>query len=211
VGEPDDLVGLSCVQQRAVVPAQRLLRRVLVRHDRDEVPRHAFRVLSAPRDRRQPAATLLDVRSSTPLRWLTLGLAAMHLLPATHHLGRFFAEPSIADAWKGFGAVGAAAFLSLPTHVQARWLAVLWRRRVRGAAIAFALAFVHVVPASDHVPRFMHQASFGDGWRAVLTVSAIVWFAAPTALQQAVLRTLGRLGRRSRRPLDAAPLGAPSQ
>jgi hypothetical protein len=141
---------------------------------------------------------------STPLRWLTLGLAAMHLLPATHHLGRFFAEPSVADAWKGFGAVGAVVFLALPTRVQARSLAALWSKRGLGAALALGLAFVHVVPATDHVPRFVHAASFGDAWRAVLTLTAIVWFAAPAALQRAVLRSLGRRPGRPRSALTSS-------
>src|SRR6185312_6152414 len=121
---------------------------------------------------------------TTPLRWITIGLAAMHVLPARHHLGDFFANPSLGDAWKGFGAIFAIGLLAMPTRVLARIGSALWKRRVLGAIVAFGLAVVHAVPAADHLPRLAHAWSFADGWRGVLTLVAIVWFVAPRVAQR---------------------------
>src|SRR5258708_18716401 len=88
----------------------------------------------------------------TALRALGVGLAALHLLPAREHIGRFFAHPSVADAWKGFGAVIAIGILLLPLAWQLRALAALGRWKWRVLPLAL-LALAHAVPASDHLPK----------------------------------------------------------
>jgi hypothetical protein len=66
-------------------------------------------------------------------RWLLAAagwtLAVVHFVPALDHVPRFFVVPSWADAWRGFGACIAAAWLVLPLEVQARAIASLhaWR------------------------------------------------------------------------------------
>ncbi len=115
----------------------------------------------------------------------------MHVLPARHHLGDFLAHPSLADAWKGFGAVFAMAVLALPTRVHARIAVALWRHRALGAAVGVGIAVVHAVPAADHLPRVFYALSYGDAWRGVGAAIAIAWFLAPRGAQLAVVRALG--------------------
>ena len=129
---------------------------------------------------------------TTPLRLLTAVLAGLHVLTARHHLGDFFAHPSLADAWKGVGAAAAVALLALPTRVLARIASALWRRRALGAAVAVGLAVVHLVPATDHLPRLARALSFGDAWRGIGAAIAIAWFLAPRALQLGVVRRLAQ-------------------
>jgi hypothetical protein len=115
----------------------------------------------------------------------------MHILPARHHLAQLVVQPSLPDAWKGAGAALAVAFLMLPTRSQAK-LFVLLRGRAFITIAALALVLVHLVPASDHIPRFVSSPSFADGWRAAGTLVAVTWFAAPRTFQFAILRLLGR-------------------
>jgi hypothetical protein len=58
---------------------------------------------------------------------LGFALAAVHLVPAVDHLPRFFASPSWADAWRGFGASFAVLWFTLPLPAQARLVACFRR------------------------------------------------------------------------------------
>jgi hypothetical protein len=131
----------------------------------------------------------------TKLSWLALGLAAMHLLPARHHLGDFLVAPSVGDAWKGFGAALAVLVLMLPTGVQARLARMLWKHRVAGVVMSSALAVAHLVPATDHVPKLLVHITWGDGWRAVGSSVAVVWFVLPRGMQLEVVRVLARVAK----------------
>ena len=118
------------------------------------------------------------------LRGITIALAAMHLLPARHHLADFFASPSMSDAWKGFGALVAITLLALPQRFQARLAALVWKYRAIGVVIAAA----HVVPALDHLPKLVASFTFGDAWKGLGATIAVLWFLAPRAVQLAVVR-----------------------
>ncbi len=120
----------------------------------------------------------------TYLRGITIALAAMHLLPARHHLADFFASPSMSDAWKGFGALVAITLLALPQRVQARLATLVWKYRAIGVVIAAA----HVVPALDHLPKLVASFTFGDAWKGLGATFAVLWFLAPRRLQLAILR-----------------------
>ncbi len=132
----------------------------------------------------------------TYLRGITLALAAMHSLPARHHLADFFAGPNPADAWKGFGALGAIALLVLPQRIQARLATLVWKYRLIGVVIAVA----HVVPALDHLPKLFAAFTFGDAWKGIGATIAILWFLAPRAVQLAFVRA-------PQRPVKLAALG----
>lgn len=128
------------------------------------------------------------------VRVATLLLAYVHSFPAQKHVARFLAEPSLGEAWKGFGACAAIALYLLPPRVQARGLAALLRRhRVVLSSAAFALAAAHVVPALDHIPRFMATPSWSDGWRAAGAAIAAAWFALPMRSQGRVVAFTVRL------------------
>ncbi len=122
------------------------------------------------------------------LRLIALGLAAMHLLPATHHIGDFVRSPSTSDAWKGFGAVFAVIALALPVRFQARIAKTLWTHRAWGMAISLLLVVAHLVPAADHVPKLVTSLAWSDAWRGIGASIAIAWFIAPRAWQVAGIR-----------------------
>ena len=92
-----------------------------------------------------------------------VALAALHLLPARHHLADFFASPSLSDAWKGFGATFAIAVFALP-----RLAAFVWKHR----ALALVIAAAHLVPAADHLPKLFSTWTFGDAWRGIGALTA---------------------------------------
>src|SRR5580704_18156534 len=94
------------------------------------------------------------------VRVITLALAFLHLFPARRHLGLFVEHPSVAEGWKGFGALFAIALYLLPLQSQARALAMLWREHRGVLRIAsIVLVVVHAVPAWDHVPRFVRSVT----------------------------------------------------
>jgi hypothetical protein len=133
--------------------------------------------------------------ATTRGRWLRavmvlVGLA--HSLPASKHLALFLGSPSLAEAWKGFGALAAMAIylLASPSAVAAALLAV-HRRSPRALSVAgLLLAAAHAVPALDHVPAFLAHPSFADGWRGFGSLAAALWFIAPLPAQA---RALGAL------------------
>jgi hypothetical protein len=129
------------------------------------------------------------------LRVVTLPLAFVHSFPASKHLALFFAQPSLDEAWKGFGACVAVGLYLLPPLVQARALGALFRRHsLVLSLVALALAAAHGVPALDHLPRFAASPSWGDGWRGFGAAAAFAWFLVPLAEQARVLALLLSLG-----------------
>lgn len=137
------------------------------------------------------------------LRILLVGLGVVHMLPASKHLAALAAEPSFGDAWKGPGAAAAVMLYFLPPVRQARLFGALARRgRVALSIAGFVLVAAHLVPLFDHVPAFLHAPSFGDGWRALGTVSACVWFCLPVPLQARCVAALRAT--QARAPIRAA-------
>jgi len=134
----------------------------------------------------------LRVRDVKLVRFVTVALAALHVLPARHHLGDLASSFSMGDAWKGIGAAVAVVFLLLDGRTQARVVAALTRRDLLATA-TIALAIAHLVPAFDHVPKLFAAASFADGWRAIGSTIAVAWFASPRQLQFAAMRRLNVL------------------
>jgi hypothetical protein len=121
----------------------------------------------------------------------TLGLAFVHTFPARGHLTELVAHPSLAEAWKGLGALVATIFYLLPPSTQARALSHLWaRRRALVGAMGLLLAAAHAVPAADHLPHLFDHGTFHDAWRGLGSALAVIWFLAPVPLQA---RALSRL------------------
>lgn len=117
--------------------------------------------------------------------WL---LAVIHMFPATKHVAQFVHAPSLGEAWKGFGAAGACALYLLPPARAGAFLLSLWRSAPRAiAALGWLLAFVHLVPAADHLPRFLAQPTWADGWRGIGSTLAAAWFVAPVDVQARVV------------------------
>jgi hypothetical protein len=136
------------------------------------------------------------MRRSVLLRAVTFALAFVHTFPARKHLLAFVANPSWTEGLKGFGAAFAIALYLLPTGVQRRGLAFLWReRRVLLRAAAIALAAVHLVPAVDHVPAFLAAPSWADAWRGFGSAIAVAWLLAPMPMQARLISFLGRVSR----------------
>ena len=128
-----------------------------------------------------------SMRRFTPWTIASVALALLHTLPARHHLEEMLASFTLSDAWKGVGAAGAVALLVVPVQRQARVIALLRRAHLLFLA-ALVLVVVHLVPALDHVPKFLASPTFADGWRALGSCLAIVWFGAPRDFQLAVMR-----------------------
>jgi hypothetical protein len=114
-------------------------------------------------------------------------LALLHTLPARHHLADMLARFDSSDAWKGIGAAIAVVMLAVPAPKQARVIAVFRRAHLLGLAAAL-LVVVHLVPAFDHVPKLFAAPNFADGWRALGSCIAVLWFGAPRTFQLAVFR-----------------------
>ena len=127
------------------------------------------------------------MRRFTPWTIVCIGLALLHTLPARHHIEEMLASFDLGDAWKGIGAVIAVMLLVLPVRWQARAIGAFRRARLLGLAAAL-LVVVHLVPALDHVPKVLASPSFSDGWRALGSCIAVLWFGAPRTLQLAVVR-----------------------
>jgi len=146
------------------------------------------------------------MRRSVLLRAVTLTLAFVHTFPARKHLALFVAAPSWTEGWKGIGALVAIALYLLPVSLQARGLALLWRRRASMLRVAgVVLAVAHAVPASDHLPRFLATGSPGDAWRGIGAAFAVVWFVAPLRVQARLLAALARWVRPSP-PVKSTPV-----
>jgi hypothetical protein len=128
------------------------------------------------------------MRRFTPWTIASIALALLHTLPARHHLQDMVTAFSASDAWKGIGATIAVFLLVIPVRQQARIMAVFRQAHLLALA-ALLLVVVHLVPAADHVPKFLAQPNFADAWRAIGSCIAIVWFAAPRQIQLAVMRT----------------------
>jgi hypothetical protein len=128
---------------------------------------------------------------NTFLRTLTLMFAFLHAFPAKKHLALFLAHPSLDEAWKGFGAAIAIALYLLPVRWQARALGHLWyRRRSLLVATGLLLSVVHLVPATDHLPRLLANPSWPDAWRAIGAMIAVAWFLMPLPVQARTLTAL---------------------
>jgi hypothetical protein len=135
------------------------------------------------------------MRRSVLLRGFTLALAYAHAFPASNHLVAFVREPSISEAWKGFGALVAIGLYLLPPRTQVRLLRSLWRRRRLLGAVTWVLAAVHAVPLVEHLPRFLASGAWGDGWRGIGASIAVAWFLSPVPQQAALLAAAARLTR----------------
>jgi hypothetical protein len=120
-------------------------------------------------------------------------LAFAHAFPASKHLGAFFAVPALADFWKGsLALVAVLVYLTEPIRL-ARALVTAWRRaRPLLTAGAVVLVVVHLVPAFDHVPRFVAAPTWADGWRGIGACFASVWFALSVPMQARLLAALPR-------------------
>jgi hypothetical protein len=133
------------------------------------------------------------------LRAVTLALAVVHAFPASKHLAAFAGDPSLSEGWKGIGAALAIALYLLPPKRQARGILRLWRRSpLVLTVVSSLLVLVHAVPASDHLPRLLASPSFGDAWRGIGSLAALVWFLLPLGWQRRALAA--GLGRRAFRP-----------
>jgi hypothetical protein len=141
------------------------------------------------------------------LRIATLGLASLHVFPATKHIGAFVAHPSIGEAWKGFGAACAIGLYLLPARTQARMLGALWTRaRTVLTLLGCVLAAAHFVPALDHLPRLLAGPSWADAWRGIGASIAILWFMLPLELQARSLALCASALRTNRRGVLAPRL-----
>ncbi len=142
----------------------------------------------SPRDGRFVARARLRSRV---VRAVTLGLAFVHTFPANKHLHALLAAPSLSEAWKAFGAGCAILLYLLPPSTQARAIVGLWRAR-RGLVTmaSCALVLCHLVPASDHLPKLVAHPGFGDAWRGLGSVVAVVWFLLPLSWQSRALSLL---------------------
>lgn len=124
------------------------------------------------------------------LRVVLAVLAVAHVYPARRHLGLFWAEPSVGEAWKGFGPLLAIALFCMPVAWYARGLRALVRRRVWFFAISGVLVAAHLVPATDHLPAFLAHPSWADGWRGLGSALAAAWFISPLGVQGRIVGAL---------------------
>jgi hypothetical protein len=141
------------------------------------------------------------MRRTAVVRVATFALAFVHTFPARNHITAFLGRPSFAEGWEGLGALAAVGLYGLPVAVQARMLAALWRRRravLRAAGLLLAMA--HVVPASDHLPRFFESGRWYDAWRGLGSTLAVIWFLAPLPLQGRAIAALARFANIRRFP-----------
>ncbi len=133
------------------------------------------------------------------LRVFMFVMAYAHTFPARKHALAFAAAPSLDEAWKAGGAIIAVALYLAPPQVHARALRALHRNvpvllRIAGVLLAVA----HLVPALDHVPRFVSAPSFADGWRGLGALAAAMWFVLPLQLQSWALCSAFAFGKRAR-------------
>lgn len=90
---------------------------------------------------------------------------------------------------------------TMPVTWYARGLAWLAARRGLLLAASALLVAAHLVPAADHLPRFVLRPSWADGWRGIGATVAMAWFASPLSVQAAVI---GRLRGSSRVRMEGA-------
>jgi hypothetical protein len=148
-------------------------------------------------------------RTGVVIRAGTALLAFAHLFPMQKHLTLFAVTPSIAEAWKGFGAAAAIALYVLSPRTQATILSVAWRKARSGlVALGWLLAAAHLVPVLNHLPRFFCEPHWADAWRGFGACAAAAWFIMPLEQQAWCIGHLGALldARRARPPV--APLTA---
>ncbi len=122
-----------------------------------------------------------------------LALAWLHTFPARKHLAELAVAPSLDEAWKGLGALMAVLVFLLPIDLARRALRSAGRWTGVLTTSLLVLAIVHLVPAMDHLPRWVVRPSFSDGWRGLGAA------AATTAFLFGGLRQLAR-AQRVRRP-----------
>jgi hypothetical protein len=135
------------------------------------------------------------MRKNLLIRVITLTLAWVHTFPALKHVRLFMTEPTLAEAWKGFGGAFAACIYLLPPSWHAKGLVALWnRRRMLLVFAGWLLAIAHGVPAIDHLPKFMEDGSWGDAWRGFGSALAALWFVLPVHLQARALRSIQEAG-----------------
>ncbi len=116
---------------------------------------------------------LLESRSWFVAR---LVLAWLHTFPARKHLAELAAAPSLDEAWKGLGALLAVIVFLLPGELARGALRRAGRWPGMVTTSLFVLAIVHLVPAVDHLPRWVVHPSFSDGWRGIGAVAATTAF-----------------------------------
>jgi hypothetical protein len=126
-------------------------------------------------------------------------LAFAHTFPATRHIGLFLREPGLNEAWKGFGsAIAVLVFLASPRKL-ARIIGRLWtERQALAKVLAYALVVAHMVPALDHVPRFVAAPNWADAWRGFGAVLASAWWTLPVPAQGRVIARATRAFRVAR-------------
>ena len=122
-----------------------------------------------------------------------LVLACAHLFPARKHLAALLAAPALDEAWKGLGALASIALFLLPFAWWTRLFVALRRSPWVATAGAVLLAVAHVVPAADHLPRFLAAPSYADGWRGLGATCAALWFASIALERGALVRRPLRL------------------
>lgn len=121
-------------------------------------------------------------------RVATLLLAYVHTFPALRHLGEFLTQPSWQEGWKGFGALIAVIVYLIPPLEQARAMRALWNRRKTALRVAgMVLSVGHLVPAFDHIPKFVEAPSFHHAWRGFGAGLAAVWFLIPLQAQMRLM------------------------
>lgn len=121
------------------------------------------------------------------LRVVLSVLAFAHTFPARKHLALLWAEPSLGEAWKGIGPVGAIVLCCMPTAWYARGVALLRSRARLLFGVTAGVVAAHLVAAVDHLPALVARPSWSDGWRGLGSAVAVVWFIAPTNVQGRVV------------------------
>jgi hypothetical protein len=92
---------------------------------------------------------------------------------------------------------GRASAPSSTIVVLARWpracVLAAHRRVASWTTVRALLVAAHLVPAIDHLPRFIAAPSWADGWRGVGALVAIACFAAPRHVRLVVAAVAPRV------------------
>jgi hypothetical protein len=119
-------------------------------------------------------------------------LAVAHAFPSAKHGQAFLAEPSLGEFWKAALAPVAVCTYLVPPERLARAIVKAWRCSPRTlGALAVVLVVVHLVPAFDHVPRFMVTPTWADAWRGIGASLASLWFTLSVPFQARIVGALG--------------------